>query len=97
MLSLLGAATAAPPDAARQDELRALLIQDCGSCHGLTLRGGLGPPLHRAALTGKPRELLEASIQHGRPGTAMPSWAGLLSADEVRWLVDLLLDGEAAR
>ena len=29
--------------AQRSEELRNLLIQDCGSCHGITLKGGLGP------------------------------------------------------
>src|SRR4030042_188664 len=31
--------------AARQQALRHLLAQDCGSCHGLTLQGGPGPAL----------------------------------------------------
>ena len=44
LLLTTGAAVAQDgPSAARQDELLHLLRQDCGSCHGLTLRGGLGP------------------------------------------------------
>ena len=35
----------ASPDAARRAELVTLVRQDCGSCHGLTLKGGLGPAL----------------------------------------------------
>ena len=31
----------AEPSSARQSELRNLVVQDCGSCHGLTLKGGL--------------------------------------------------------
>jgi cytochrome c55X len=31
------------PDAARQHELIRMVRQDCGSCHGLHLTGGLGP------------------------------------------------------
>ena len=36
-----GGASAAP-GVDRQAQLRDLLHQDCGSCHGMTLRGGLG-------------------------------------------------------
>lgn len=66
--------------------LRHLLVQDCGSCHGLTLGGGLGPPLQRQTLTDKPVPYLAAVILHGRPGTAMPPWSALLSATEGEWL-----------
>lgn len=93
LLSLLAAATLAGPDGRRQAELRYLLSQDCGSCHGLSLRGGLGPALLPESLAGKPPALLEATVLHGRPGTAMPPWAGLLDQDEVRWLVRELLAG----
>ena len=61
-------------------ELRNLLIQDCGSCHGLTMRGGLGPALLPETLQGKPRDYLSNVILEGRPGTAMPGWSPLLSA-----------------
>ena len=82
------------PDASRQQELRHLLHQDCGSCHGLTLKGGLGPPLIQDSLAGKPAAFLIQIILDGRPGTAMPPWRPLLSEADVAWLVDRLLDGE---
>jgi cytochrome c55X len=85
---------AAPRQAApRQAELRHLIRHDCGSCHGMTLKGGLGPSLTPEALAGKPRELLVNSIIHGRPGTAMPPWRDLLSEAEVEWIVERLLEG----
>jgi cytochrome c55X len=87
-------ATAGEPAADRQAELRHLLTQDCGSCHGLTLRGGLGPPLLPEALAGKSRELLIATVVYGRPGTAMPPWGPLLTREEVEWMVDRLLSGD---
>ena len=93
-LSSVSMLLAAQPDAARQAELRHLLQQDCGSCHGLTLRGGLGPPLRPEDLTGKPRTFLLHTIMEGRPGTAMPPWRPLLSESDAGWLVDRLLDGE---
>lgn len=82
------------PDAERQAELRNLLQQDCGSCHGLTLKGGLGPALLPQHLVGKPRELLLLTVRDGRPGTAMPPWGDLLSDADIGWLVDRLLAGD---
>jgi cytochrome c55X len=77
----------------RQTQLIHLLRQDCGSCHGMTLKGGLGSPLLPANLTGKPNELLVDTILNGRPDTAMPPWRGQLSPAEAAWLVDQLREG----
>jgi len=80
----------------RKHALRHLLLQDCGSCHGLTLRGGLGPPLTRAALAGRsPRDLRDV-ILNGRPGTPMPPWKPFMTEAEAAWLVEQLLHGEIA-
>jgi cytochrome c55X len=59
---------AAEPSPARQKELIHLVRQDCGSCHGMTLQGGLGPALLPATLADKPVEGLVATIIGGRPG-----------------------------
>ena len=77
----------------RQSELINILKQDCGSCHGLTLKGGLGPPLTRAALNDKPADLLINTILLGREHTAMPPWDGLLTRQEIDWLVLRLKNG----
>ena len=90
---LLAASARADVDASRQQELVYLLKQDCGSCHGMTLKGGLGPSLLPATLDGKPAELLVMTILEGRAGTAMPPWKALLSEDEARWLVTGLQRG----
>jgi len=92
-LLLIPEALAAAPDAERQAQLEHLLVQDCGSCHGLRMTGGLGPAITRDALTGKPRDSLIATVTHGRPGTAMPGWNALLDEQDIVWLVDLLLEG----
>ncbi|MFW3615202.1 c-type cytochrome [Billgrantia antri] len=76
--------------AERQAELETLLYQDCGSCHGMTLRGGLGPALPRDRMQGFSPEALAYIIQHGIPGSAMPGWKALLSDAEARWLADHL-------
>lgn len=75
------------PDAAR---LTDLVRQDCGSCHGLTLRGGLGKPLTTEALRGWDRDQIAQIILHGVPGTPMPPWRALLSESDARWIADLL-------
>jgi len=75
----------------RQQDLRNLLIQDCGSCHGLRMKGGLGPALLPSTLAGKPAEVISAIILDGRPGTAMPAWRPLISPDEALWLASQLL------
>lgn len=81
------------PTPARQAELLHLLRQDCGSCHGLRMEGGLGLPLSPLVLKEKPSEALVQTILHGRRGTAMPSWRPFLSEDEAGWIVDVLLKG----
>ncbi|HVI49601.1 MAG TPA: cytochrome c [Candidatus Sulfotelmatobacter sp.] len=83
----------AGPDATRQGELEHMVRQDCGSCHGMTLKGGLGSPLLPENLAGKDDDFLAATILDGRPGTAMPPWRGMLSDQDVHWIVDYLKEG----
>jgi cytochrome c55X len=88
------AVATAAPDAARQGELLRLLRQDCGSCHGMRLTGGLGPPLTPQALRDKPADSLAATIVAGRAGTAMPPWRPFVSETEAAWLVERLQQGD---
>ncbi len=85
---------AADLTAERQGQLERLLLQDCGSCHGMRLTGGLGPAITPGALAGKPRDTLIATVTYGRPDTAMPAWNALLSEREIVWLVDRLIEGK---
>lgn len=80
----------ADPSPARQQELLHLLHNDCGACHGMSLKGGLGLPLTPEALRDKDDDGLRFTILNGRPGTPMPPWRPFLSDDEARWLVDRL-------
>ncbi|MEX8518277.1 MAG: cytochrome c [Leptothrix sp. (in: b-proteobacteria)] len=83
----------AAPDAARQQQLVHVVRQDCGSCHGMRLTGGLGPALTREVLADKPVEALAATIFHGRPGTPMPGWRAMLTESEASWIAEQLLAG----
>ena len=90
-------ALASEPSRARQAELQNMLKHDCGSCHGLTLKGGLGPPLLAQDLVNKPDNYLIDTIQNGRKGTAMPPWKPFISEAETRWLVHDLLKSPVER
>jgi cytochrome c55X len=82
---------ALPP--ARQAELVRMVRQDCGSCHGLRLTGGLGPALTPESLRQLPEDSLAAVIYHGRPGTPMPGWKTMLSEADADWIARQLRAG----
>ncbi|MCF7980787.1 MAG: cytochrome c [Pseudomonadales bacterium] len=87
-LEIAGADTL--PSIDRHQELEYLLKQDCGSCHGMRLKGGLGPSLLPEALAGKSEIYLKQVIRKGIPGTAMPPWEKFLSEQDIDYLVLLL-------
>ncbi|MBI2306750.1 MAG: cytochrome c [Rhodocyclales bacterium] len=93
------ASTAAEPSPERVRELVRMVRQDCGSCHGMTLNGGLGPALTAEALKVRdvPKAALVATIVGGRPGTPMPPWHRFVSEAEADWIVDRLLEGFPAQ
>lgn len=82
-----------PISNARRVELIRLVRQDCGSCHGLRLKGGLGPALLPDTLRELPEDSLLTVILQGRPGTAMPPWKRFLNEEEARWIVAQLQKG----
>lgn len=89
---LLGAVLLAAPvaadelDSARKAELTNLLRHDCGACHGLTRKGGLGPALTVERLQGRSVESLTGIILNGVPDTPMPPWGRYLTRAEANWL-----------
>lgn len=93
LLMLMVSPAWASPSVERQDQLRHRVKHDCGSCHGLTLKGGLGPPLVPAALADRAEESLVEIILRGVPGTPMPPWAFEISPQEAGWLVRQLKEG----
>ena len=93
LMPLASAGQTATIDAPRAGELVRMVRQDCGSCHGMRLTGGLGPALTPTALADKPADSLVATVVHGRPGTPMPPWRSLLSPADAAWIVQQLLQG----
>ncbi|HOV03365.1 MAG TPA: cytochrome c [Hyphomicrobiales bacterium] len=92
-------ATAGSPEAGalapeRIAQLNEMVREDCGSCHGMTLKGGLGRPLLPEYFEGRDKETIAGIILDGIPGTAMPPWRGLLSEAEVAWIASALKDGQ---
>lgn len=98
VLALTLAGWAAAEEAVAPDPVRAATLvhvvrQDCGSCHGLHLTGGLGPALTSQALADYPLDSLVAVILNGRPGTPMPGWRGLISERDAYWIAQQLKAG----
>jgi cytochrome c55X len=87
VLCLPCAAEVAPE---RAKALEHMVTQDCGSCHGLTMKGGLGRPLTADALIHADPEGLALIILDGVPGTAMPPWRPLITEDEAMWIAHYL-------
>lgn len=81
---------AAPAQAQDAKRLEHIIIQDCGSCHGLTRKGGLGRPITPQALAHADPESIAAIILDGVPGTAMPPWRPLITEDEALWMANYL-------
>ena len=83
--------------AKRQVELRYILEQDCGSCHGLTLKGGLGPALTPEHLKNKSVADLTIIILDGLASTPMPPWRPLLSEQEAQFMSEVLKSGDMVK
>lgn len=92
---LLAQSAVAEIDPARQSELLYFIKHDCGSCHGMTLKGGLGPALLPEIMTMRPKEYLVNTILEGRKNTAMPPWKSIFSQAEARWIAEQLQNGNA--
>ncbi len=92
-MQMLSQAANAEVDSARQNELLYFIKHDCGSCHGMTLKGGLGPALLPETLSAKPKDFLVATIMEGRKNTAMPPWKTMLSKDDAIWITEQLQSG----
>lgn len=77
----------------RKKALIHMVKQDCGSCHGMTLKGGLGPALLPENLKDITVNSIKDVIFYGRPGTAMPPWEPILTQQEIIWISQQLKKG----
>ena len=93
--AVLVATTAFAADTLDPNALKRLVHQDCGSCHGLSLKGGLGPDLRPKTLEHYDAEVLTGVILDGIPDTAMPPWRPLIGEEEAEWIARYLLAQEA--
>ena len=93
-LGLVVATSAFAADVLDPNALKRLVHQDCGSCHGLTLKGGLGPDLRAQSLQHYDVDVLTGVILDGIPDTAMPPWRPLVSEEEAAWIAHYLLEPE---
>lgn len=91
VFAVLAAPLAMAQDAKR---LEHIITQDCGSCHGLTRKGGLGRPITPEALADADPESIANIILDGVPGTAMPPWRPLITEDEALWMANYLKNGK---
>ena len=96
-LIVICALLAAPAWASDVDPvaLERLVLQDCGSCHGLSLKGGLGPDIRPETIEHYDSDTLRDVILDGIPGTPMPPWRPLLTEAEADWITNYLLTGVA--
>ncbi len=93
LIALTSTAFAGSVSDKRKAELSYLVVQDCGSCHGMTLKGGLGSALTPAELEDSDTEALASIILDGIPDVPMPPWRGLISEDEANWIAGALKKG----
>jgi cytochrome c55X len=93
MITTASTASTTSPDTKRQSELAVLLEQDCGSCHGLTRKGGLGSALLPDSIAHFTDDALVDIILDGVPGTPMPPWRRFLNRAEASWIVERLRQG----
>ena len=96
LITLAFALPAAPAarGADRDDSaLQHLVRHDCGSCHGMTLKGGLGPDIRPQRFENVPRDAVAQIILDGVPGTAMPPWRPLISEADAHWIANYLAKG----
>ena len=91
-LILATTASAGEVSGQRAAELENLVKQDCGACHGMTRKGGLGPDIRAKTLEGRDADGLAQIIRDGIPDTAMPPWGPLLADEDINWIAEYLLE-----
>ena len=94
ILLLLLSGPADADETGHSKKLVNLVHQDCGSCHGLTLKGGLGPDIRPQSLSHYDIDTLSTVVLDGIPDTAMPPWRPLMSEADAKKIAEYLLQGD---
>jgi cytochrome c55X len=94
LLLTSGNCFAVEPSAEKQAEIRTMLKNTCSACHGVDLKGAIGPALKPETLANKADEMLIDTIYNGRKGTMMSSWKAMMNKDDIAWLVGVLKSGK---
>jgi mono/diheme cytochrome c family protein len=74
----------------KQEELRAIVRDECPQCHGLGLIGAEGPGLLPADMRVRNEDEVVSIILNGKDGR-MPPWRSRMNADEVRFIIREIL------
>ncbi len=77
----------------RQSELLYFVEQNCPACHGMRMRGSIGPPLSEASLQHLSVNEVTLTILYGFPEKGMPAWEAQLSEKDAYWIAELLKRG----
>ena len=69
----------------------AIFASSCAGCHGADASGGaLGPTLVSSEVAANDDGFFREAIANGRPGSAMPPWSGVLSAQNIEDVIAFL-------
>jgi len=74
----------------RQSELLNFVEQNCPACHGIRMRGSIGPPLSEASLQHLSVNEVTLTILYGFPEKGMPAWETQLSEKDAYWIAEFL-------
>ncbi|MBI2869848.1 MAG: cytochrome c [Chloroflexi bacterium] len=84
--------TTATSTASPSVDAAGLYAASCAACHGANRQGvtGIGPALTAASLADETVDQVRATITNGRTGTAMPSFQGQLTTEQIQSLAEYL-------
>lgn len=77
----------------RRSELLYFVEQNCPACHGIRMRGSIGPALSKANLQHLSVNAVTLTILYGLPAKGMPAWEAQLSERDAYWIAELLKRG----
>ena len=74
----------------RQSELLDFVEQNCPACHGIRMRGSIGPALSKANLQYLSVNAVTLTILYGLTDKGMPAWEAQLSERDAYWIAEFL-------